>query len=663
MLTGIERRVLDVLQQAVWKRKIPVETAKLAHAHLTNLLMHRLGIIDLRGDGPQLLAKLGVDIDDTGLLKGASLEHIADRLRRDGYDLTSLRDFSGDRQAGSTTASREKQAAEPSSAGVSQGSAEGADGERPGGLVVPPRGRRAKVDPNQLTLFQPAYHGSPHLFDRFSTDKIGTGEGAQAYGHGLYFASQKEVANWYRNTLRTGTPNPEWVRLNDEYRRAQDALDTLNGRMVDETIAAGATGRREDIAPSADVVARHRQEWDALAAKSHDIFARLEKTSATNPGRLYHVDVPEPHELMDWDKPLAAQPPGVRAKLEHLLREAEGADKLGLSLADFRKLPAEQRAMATPATLRHGLLKLNGDEVYSELAMAMSDPLTPAADFRAGRQQRAVVASATLADAGIPGHQYVGHESRATNFVVYDDSRVNIRDFEQASPDAAAARGAITFDENGASTIHLFDGADPSTAVHEAGHHFLTMFKSMAEHPDAPAQMRDDWNTVKAWWGENADAVAKDSAASGVTADDVRAVLATGTTGDRVKDLGVNVGFQEQWARAFEKYLRDGVSPSEGLRRAFEQFKAWLSSVYKSALALTDPNLVYDLQAKLDALGYYDDFEVDGVVKVELNPAGRPRRGHHAGGRPLAALLPRCPGSTPASAGEGRRPRRQGSRR
>jgi len=32
------------------------------------------------------------------------------------------------------------------------------------------------------------WHGSPHLFDKFDISKIGTGEGAQAYGHGLYFA-------------------------------------------------------------------------------------------------------------------------------------------------------------------------------------------------------------------------------------------------------------------------------------------------------------------------------------------------------------------------------------------------------------------------------------------------------------------------------------------
>jgi hypothetical protein len=44
-----------------------------------------------------------------------------------------------------------------------------------------------------------AYHGSPHRFDKFSLDKIGTGTGAQAYGHGLYFAESEGVAKSYRD--------------------------------------------------------------------------------------------------------------------------------------------------------------------------------------------------------------------------------------------------------------------------------------------------------------------------------------------------------------------------------------------------------------------------------------------------------------------------------
>ena len=46
-----------------------------------------------------------------------------------------------------------------------------------------------------------AYHGSPHSFDQFDTSKIGTGEGAQAYGHGLYFAGNEGVAQQYKEAL------------------------------------------------------------------------------------------------------------------------------------------------------------------------------------------------------------------------------------------------------------------------------------------------------------------------------------------------------------------------------------------------------------------------------------------------------------------------------
>ena len=43
-----------------------------------------------------------------------------------------------------------------------------------------------------------AFHGSPHKFDRFDISRIGTGDGAQAYGHGLYFAGNEGVARSYK---------------------------------------------------------------------------------------------------------------------------------------------------------------------------------------------------------------------------------------------------------------------------------------------------------------------------------------------------------------------------------------------------------------------------------------------------------------------------------
>ncbi|MBP7654683.1 hypothetical protein KA977_14780, partial [Candidatus Dependentiae bacterium] len=53
----------------------------------------------------------------------------------------------------------------------------------------------------QLKMMVSAWHGSPYLFDKFTTEKIGTGEGHQAFGWGLYFTDKKDIADWYAKNL------------------------------------------------------------------------------------------------------------------------------------------------------------------------------------------------------------------------------------------------------------------------------------------------------------------------------------------------------------------------------------------------------------------------------------------------------------------------------
>jgi len=65
-------------------------------------------------------------------------------------------------------------------------------------------------------------------------------------------------------------------------------------------------------------------------------------------------------------------------------------------------------------------------------------------------------------------------------------------------------------------------------------------------------------------------------------------------------------------------YVLDFVNDPEEVLTAF---KAYHTTAALSAT--TDPNLVYNLRAKLDAAGHYDDFEVDRVVAVELRPDAR----------------------------------------
>jgi len=65
-------------------------------------------------------------------------------------------------------------------------------------------------------------------------------------------------------------------------------------------------------------------------------------------------------------------------------------------------------------------------------------------------------------------------------------------------------------------------------------------------------------------------------------------------------------------------YVLDFVNDTEEVLAAFRTYHttAQLS-------ATTDPNLVFNLRAKLDAAGHYDDFEVDRVVAVELKPGAK----------------------------------------
>ena len=54
---------------------------------------------------------------------------------------------------------------------------------------------------NDIQRMVMAFHGSPHSFDKFTTEKIGTGEGAQAFGWGLYFTDLEEIARGYAKNL------------------------------------------------------------------------------------------------------------------------------------------------------------------------------------------------------------------------------------------------------------------------------------------------------------------------------------------------------------------------------------------------------------------------------------------------------------------------------
>ena len=65
-------------------------------------------------------------------------------------------------------------------------------------------------------------------------------------------------------------------------------------------------------------------------------------------------------------------------------------------------------------------------------------------------------------------------------------------------------------------------------------------------------------------------------------------------------------------------YVLDFMNSSDEILKAFKTYFATAELE-----AVTDPNLIFDLRSKLDALGFYDGFEVDRVAKVELDPKAK----------------------------------------
>jgi hypothetical protein len=143
-----------------------------------------------------------------------------------------------------------------------------------------------------------AYHGSPHRFDKFDMSKVGTGEGAQAYGHGLYFAENPSVAKDYANKLSQGR-----AALGN---KSLDGLSPEAKKIVEYNLFNNDMYRVQRFAAQGEPA--YKEAWEFLSK------------NARPQSNLYKVDLPDDQvaKMLDWDKPLSQQPESVRDALAKL---------------------------------------------------------------------------------------------------------------------------------------------------------------------------------------------------------------------------------------------------------------------------------------------------------------------------------------------------------
>lgn len=268
------------------------------------------------------------------------------------------------------------------------------------------------------------YHGSPHRFPptatnplgEFDASKIGTGEGAQTYGHGLYFAENPDVARQYQKTLS----NTEML---------------VNGQKINLNASGqfdiNQAGKALGISPKAASIAmmdkagnksmlQALKEYSQMSPKNQteNIFGELVSSVESQQSR---------REIADMFRQARKAKDDLEYKIGGSFYKVDLPDKQIAKMLDFDKPLSEQSkevqaAMDKAFQLHLGSIpQVNKDTFTGAQAYLM---LTGGASGMQGYENIAAQGSKALRQAGIPGIKYLDQGSRSTgkgtsNFVVF----------------------------------------------------------------------------------------------------------------------------------------------------------------------------------------------------------------------------------------------------
>jgi hypothetical protein len=264
---------------------------------------------------------------------------------------------------------------------------------------------------NPLTM----YHGTPHEFrgtranplGEFDLSKLGTGEGAQAYGRGVYQAGRKSIAEGYRDEL---TPGPTYKGRPTSFSHTDPhaaAADAVAQRMQDSKISAHEAIERvrHDYNTHATAALDNARQWDDPETKeryhqrARHYLAITHHVQTLDPagfeqgaGHLYESELHiHPDHMLDWDKKISEHSPYVQNRLGPVLQEH------GLTPGTKTLDPLYQFHPSPPA------------HAYTTQGDMTGNSLVGSLTKRTGSHEAAAMA---LLQAGIPGIRYEDAASR-----------------------------------------------------------------------------------------------------------------------------------------------------------------------------------------------------------------------------------------------------------
>jgi hypothetical protein len=292
-----------------------------------------------------------------------------------------------------------------------------------------------------------AYHGTPHnIRGQFDISKVGTGEGAQAYGHGMYFAESPKTAEYYKDLSKNILYTPEGQPFNFAYELSHPNVRATLNKTKDVDSAIQRAKQLIENKSAADVAQKDLQILENLKNKGG-----LQEGS----GNLYKVDIPDADipKMLDWDKPISQQPTVMKAlrseaeqrvksrvldNLENEIRSSLPPIDIG---NDYMAMFSDANVKAGQEIKKQALEKLKkmdlstqfDKELESMKPKDMNWNMTGKEfyEFMLKNQGSAAKASELLQNQGVPGIRYLDEGSRSSgkgtsNYVVFDPTDVKI---------------------------------------------------------------------------------------------------------------------------------------------------------------------------------------------------------------------------------------------
>jgi predicted nucleotidyltransferase len=302
---------------------------------------------------------------------------------------------------------------------------------------------------NANIYYQSAYHGTPHKFDNFSTEHIGSGEGAQAHGWGLYFASNKDISENYRKDLLESYNNMSSLKYKGqpvEEENLQTALYRLkkNGLedalfYIDKKIQFYKEQYEQDKKEYSRVKG-YLETKKILLDRAVKVKKMLKDVNPDDidisNGQLYEVDIPEDDVMLNEDLPFSKQSKKVQEGLKSLTSNLDDGMSKEAILEEIERIEIKIEENENDDYIDLGrreyiseCLEMALDHMKGKLALVdiENSNLKGRTIYKAISEhlESDELASKKLNEYGIKGIKYNGHQDGEC-YVVFDDKAVQI---------------------------------------------------------------------------------------------------------------------------------------------------------------------------------------------------------------------------------------------